>query len=127
MNTDELRMILETVKEVASTAGWVGVVWVVVHYIVLIVQSIAVPVAVCYAVIKVAPVLLQIWKTPRVVEQVWNLRGMSIDESVKGALEDQLGRLKFSTYIHKDGAKFLREALDMYEASGKKLHRDLTP
>jgi len=115
-------MILETVKDVASTAGWVGVVWVLVHYIVLIVQSIAVPVAVCYGAIKVFPIFLQIWRTPRVVEQVWNLRGISIDESVKQELESQLSRIKFSTYVHSSGVEKLRKALDAYEqSSGKKL------
>lgn len=126
MNPDELRMILETVKDVASTAGWVGVVWVLVHYLVLIVQSVAIPVALCYGAIKVFPVALQIMKTPRVIENVWNLRGISIDDAVKQNLEVQLSRLKFTSYIHQTGADKLGKALDEYERStGKKLS-DLT-
>jgi hypothetical protein len=45
MNTEELRMILDTVKQVADTAGTAGIVWVCLHYFVQLAGIVAGPLA----------------------------------------------------------------------------------
>jgi len=44
MDIEQLKLILETLRSVADTAGTAGIVWLCAHYFVLLVQSLAVPV-----------------------------------------------------------------------------------
>lgn len=44
MDAEQLRMILDTIKSVAGTAGTAGVVWICVHYLVQLLMAIAAPV-----------------------------------------------------------------------------------
>jgi hypothetical protein len=45
MNTEELKLILDTVRSVADTAGTAGIVWVCLHYLVQFAGLIAEPIA----------------------------------------------------------------------------------
>ena len=45
MDIEQLKLILETLRSIADTAGTAGIVWLCAHYFVLLVQAIAVPVA----------------------------------------------------------------------------------
>jgi ABC-type bacteriocin/lantibiotic exporter with double-glycine peptidase domain len=45
MNTEELKLILDTVRSVADTAGTAGIIWVLVHYLVQLAGVIAEPIA----------------------------------------------------------------------------------
>jgi hypothetical protein len=44
MDAEQLRMILDTIKSVAGTAGTAGVVWICIHYFVQLIMAIASPV-----------------------------------------------------------------------------------
>lgn len=52
MNAEELRMVLDTIKDVAQTAGYAGSLWIVVHYLTTLVGSIVWPLAIAYGFIK---------------------------------------------------------------------------
>jgi len=54
MNTEELKLILDTVREVSQTAGIVGVFWVALHYLVQLATVLAAPIATAFAVARVA-------------------------------------------------------------------------
>jgi len=44
MDAEQLRMILDTIKSVAGTAGTAGVVWICIHYFVQLIMAIAAPI-----------------------------------------------------------------------------------
>lgn len=46
MDHEQLKLILDTLRSIADTAGVAGIVWICVHYFVLLVQALAVPVSV---------------------------------------------------------------------------------
>lgn len=51
MDTQHLQMILDTVKSIAGTAGTVGMVWVLIHYLTMIIQILAWPMALAVTII----------------------------------------------------------------------------
>lgn len=63
MDTEQLRMILETIKSVAGTAGTAGVVWICVHYFVQLLTVIAAPVCWAVSVVMVARYASNLWAT----------------------------------------------------------------
>ena len=121
MNTDELRMVLDAIKEIAGTAGTVGIVWVVIHYLVLLCQAVVVPVATAWVFYRVFVAGFDAWKAPKYVTKVMSLDGIAISEQVCEDLKKAIFRVRSTAYIHASGVKTLNDALDMYEASGKKL------
>lgn len=54
MDAEQLRMILDTIKSVAGTAGTAGVVWICVHYLVQLLTVVATPICWAVSVIMVA-------------------------------------------------------------------------
>lgn len=54
MDTEQLRMIMDTIKSVAGTAGTAGVVWICVHYLVQLITIVATPICWAVSVVMVA-------------------------------------------------------------------------
>ena len=54
MDTEQLRMIMDTIKSVAGTAGTAGVVWICVHYLVQLITVVAAPICWAVSVVMVA-------------------------------------------------------------------------
>lgn len=54
MDAEQLRLILDTIKSVAGTAGTAGVVWICVHYLVQLITVIASPVCWAVSIVMVA-------------------------------------------------------------------------
>lgn len=60
MNADELKLILDTVKSVADTAGIAGITWICIHYLTIAIGHIAVPFAWAGGLIMVARYLSKV-------------------------------------------------------------------
>lgn len=119
MNPEELKLVLDTIREVAGTAGTVGIVWVVIHYLVLLAQAVMVPMASAWVVYKVAAAGFNAWKAPTIISKEFKLDNLTIYEHVADDLKRALNRIRNTSYIHEDGVKKLNLALDMYEQSQK--------
>ncbi len=117
MNNEELKLVLDTIREVAGTAGTVGIVWVVIHYFVMLMQAIAVPMLTAWVFWRVCVAGFDAYRTPRVVRHEFKLDNLVINSEVAEDLKRVLGRVRNSIYIHEDGVKKLNAALDMYESA----------
>lgn len=113
MNTEELKMVLDTIKEVADTAGYVGLLWVCVHYLVQIVSVLAMPVAMAVVVVKVASHVVEYKRTPVRYERTVKVADFVINEETWALLRTQLMRISTSgVYIHRSEVSKLQQALD---------------
>lgn len=54
MTTEEFQMLMDTIKQVAGTAGTAGIVWMCLHYLVQLASIVIAPFAWCVAVIVLA-------------------------------------------------------------------------
>lgn len=116
MNLEELRMVLDTIKDVATTAGYAGIVWVFLHYATLALGHIAIPIAWAVTVVLVARYASRVWTGPRVIERTVRVGDFVISDDVWLHLNKVL-MSKVSTtgrFIHGSDVKKLEEALDHY-------------
>lgn len=130
MNIEELKLILETIKEVAQTAGYAGIAWVVIHYFTLLAQAVMVPICVCIMLVKVARIGGTAWaerkKQAATISIDATLDGMCItQDGTHRSLIAQLDRLRGkgtnigSNYIHHQSVLWLREAIDAREEADR--------
>lgn len=126
MNIEELKLILDTIKDVAQTAGYAGVTWIAVHYLVMLTQAVAVPICVCVMLVKITRAATNAW-----VQRKTEQKTVSIDATLDGmtitvdgtyrALIAQIERVRGkgltcqSSYIHSQSVVWLREAIDARE------------
>lgn len=115
MNTDELKLVLDTIREVAGTAGTVGIVWVLIHYLVLLAQAVMVPMLTAWVCYRVFAAGFDAWKAPKVITREFKLDNLAIREDVAEDLKRALNRIRTTSYIHDSGVKKLNAALDLYE------------
>lgn len=131
MNIEELKLILETIKEVAQTAGYAGIAWVVIHYMTLLAQAVMVPICVCIMLVKIARIsataLADRKKQSQTIAIDATIDGMCITrDGAHRALIAQLDRLRGkgtgieSSYIHGRSVVWLREAIDAREELDRK-------
>ncbi len=60
MNAEELRLVLDTIKDVANTAGYAGSLWIVVHYLTAIIVQIVWPIAIVIGSVKIARYIFEV-------------------------------------------------------------------
>lgn len=119
MDIEQLKLILGTVESVANTAGIAGVLWLVMHYFVLLVSEIALPVMIAVCVWIGSKAWMMTVKG-FIVDQSANAN-VFIDDQVKANYVKQLNRIRdhrFS-YIHQSDVDRLSKAIDHMKGEGK--------
>lgn len=135
MNLEELKLILETVESVAGTAGIAGVIWLVLHYVAIMVGALAAPVAWVLACIygiryikdAVASVYgtrvkLELEKEQNAGHKFDKHCKMFINEDVYQQFCEQVTRIRGDSqysYIHESHVNRLRDAINLYELQKK--------
>jgi hypothetical protein len=117
MNIEELKLVLETIQSVAETAGWVGVVWVCIHYLVALASAIVWPVVVAVLGVVAARKLVEWKRTPQTVERVVKVGAFTINEETWTELKRVL-LTKVSTtgvHVHASDVRRMEAALDAYK------------
>lgn len=118
MNTEELKLVLDTIREVAGTAGTVGMAWVVIHYLVMLAQAVVVPFAIVWCLYKVALAGFNAWRSPKVIRKEVSLGNIVLNEEVEDDVKRLLYRVRSgSIYVHAADVRKLHAALDLYEAT----------
>lgn len=79
MNIEELKLVLETIQGIASTAGWVGLAWVMLHYLTLILTAIAAPIASAWCLVRIVKYVADAYGKPKVIE-----RTVKVDDLIFG-------------------------------------------
>lgn len=119
MDIEQLKLILGTVESVANTAGIAGVLWLVMHYFVLLVAEIALPViiAVC---VWIGCKAWMVTVKGFIVDQSANANTF-VNDQVKDNYVNQLNRIRdhrFS-HIHQSDVDKLSKAIDHMKGETK--------
>lgn len=120
MNIEELKLVLDTIREVASTAGYVGIAWVLLHYLVMAISALAMPVAWAVIAVKVAQYAASVWTAPKVVERKVRVGDLVLTEDAWERFEKVI-RTKVADnkhgYVYSTDVMKLEKALDAYRES----------
>ena len=110
MDNAQLKMILDTIAGIAGTAGWVGIGWAILHYLTLMLQALAIPVALAWATVKIAAHITHSIQHKTITRNV-RINDVFINEEAWNELKEIVTSVSAinSNYIHMSDVKTIKE------------------